>query len=108
MQACSHSVQPIVYSYCNSSILIFPPTQLVTLPNMRQKRKEKITDSIHERILRAWVVRVKVAAAPVGAPRDWNPALVLLTTAGHLLTYSLPDLRLCFHQQNFLPASDHK
>lgn len=27
---------------------------------MRQKRKEKITDIIHERLLRAWLIKVKV------------------------------------------------
>lgn len=83
-------------------------SQIVTLPGMRQKRKEKITDLMHERVTKAWIVRVKVAAAPVGAPRDWNPALALLTNVGKLLVYSLPDLHLCFLQENFAPTSNQR
>ena len=47
-------------------------------------------------------------AAPVGAPRDWNNALVILTAIGHLLIYSLPDLRLSFHKELFVNPSDQK
>jgi len=54
------------------------------------------------------VLRVKVAAAPVGARRDWNPALAILSTVGDLFVYSLPDLALVFQEQEFIPASDQK
>ena len=63
---------------------------------------------MNERVSRAWLLRVKVAAAPVGVQRDWNPALALLTSVGDLFIYSLPDLHLCFKEENFLPASDQK
>jgi len=82
--------------------------KLISLPGMKQKRKEKVADRIHERIFKAWIVRVKVPAAPVGAPRDWNPALTVLTTSGTFLAYSLPALRLCFQQNNLLDMNDHK
>ena len=75
---------------------------------MRQKKKEKVTDIIQERILKAWLVRVKVAAAPVGAVRDWNPAVAILTSGGNLMAYSLPDLRMCFSYNEFVSPSDHK
>jgi len=75
---------------------------------MRQKRKEKISDLIQEQIHRTWLMRVKVAAAPVGSSRDWNPALAILTNLGNLLVYSLPDLRFCFQQDGFIEASDQK
>ena len=82
--------------------------KVVSLPAMKQKRKEKLMDHIQEKIHKAWVVRVKVPAAPVGAARDWNPALVVLTTAGSFLAFSLPDLRLCFQETNLVSASDQK
>ena len=63
---------------------------------------------MNERISRAWLLRVKVAAAPVGVHRDWNPALAVLTSAGDLFIYSLPDLTLCFREEDFIPASDQK
>ena len=47
-------------------------------------------------------------AAPVGAARDWNNALVVLTAAGHLMTYSLPDIRLTFRVERFVSPSDQK
>ena len=75
---------------------------------MRHKRKEKVADVMQERILKAWIVRVKVAAAPVGAPRDWNPALAILTSGGNLVAFSLPDLRVCFNYDNFVDPTDHK
>ena len=75
---------------------------------MRQKRKEKIIDLIQERIYRTWVMRVKVAAAPVGSSRDWNPALAILTNMGNLLVYALPSLRFCFQQEGFIMANDQK
>ena len=81
---------------------------MVTLPGFKQKRKEKIMDSMQEKVLKAWVIRVKVAASPVGAPRDWNPALVLLTSVGNLLTYSLPDLRPIYEQEEVILPSDQK
>ena len=82
--------------------------KIISLPGMKQKRKEKVTDRIDERIFKAWIVRVKVPAAPVGAPRDWNPALAVLTTAGTFLAFSLPGLRLCFQHSNMLDMNDHK
>lgn len=82
--------------------------KLVTLPNMRQKKKEKVTEAIQERILKAWLVRVKVAAAPVGAARDWNPAVAILTNGGNLMAYSLPDLRKCFNYNELILPSDHR
>lgn len=82
--------------------------KIVSLPSMKQKRKEKVTYRIHERIHKAWVIRVKVPAAPVGAARDWNPALAVLTTAGTFLAYSLPDLRLCFRENDLVASSDQK
>lgn len=75
---------------------------------MRQKKKEKISELIQERILRAWLVRVKVAAAPVGANRDWNPAVAILTSGGNLMAYSLPDLRNCFSYNELVAPNDHK
>ena len=47
-------------------------------------------------------------AAPVKAVRDWNNGLCVLTTIGHLLVYSLPDLKLCFHRELFVNPSDQK
>ena len=82
--------------------------KMVTLPGFKQRRKEKVSDSMHEKILKAWIVRVKVAATPVGAHRDWNPAMVVLTSAGNLLTYSLPDLRPCYEQEEVISPSDQK
>ena len=82
--------------------------KIVTLPGMKQKRKEKIADVMQERVQRAWVIKVKVPAASPSAERDWNPALVLLSSIGDLLVYSLPDLQLCFRQDQFIPASDQK
>ena len=82
--------------------------KMVALPGFKQKRKEKIMDSMQEKVLKAWVIRVKVAASPVGAPRDWNPALVLLTSVGNLLTYSLPDLRPIYEQESVILPSDQK
>ena len=75
---------------------------------MKQKRKEKISELIQERIIKAWVVRVKVAAAPVGATRDWNPALTILTSGGNLMAYSLPDLRKCFNHNEVVAPTDHR
>lgn len=76
---------------------------------MRQKRKEKITnEQTPDRIAKAWVLRVKVAAVPMGAPRDWNPALVLLTNRGNLYFYSLPDLHLCTIGDEYISPDDHK
>jgi len=82
--------------------------KIISLPSMRQKRKEKISDLIQEQIYRTWLMRVKVAAAHVGSSRDWNPALAILTNLGNLLVYSLPDLRFCFQQDSFIEASDQK
>lgn len=82
--------------------------KVVSLPGMKQKRKEKVLDRLQEKVSKAWMVRVKVPAAPVGAARDWNPALAVLTSAGTFLAYSLPDLRLCFQEENLVPASDQK
>lgn len=75
---------------------------------MRQKKKEKVSEAIQERIKKAWLVRVKVAAAPVGAARDWNPAVAILTSGGNLMAYSLPDLRKCFNYNEFVLPSDHR
>ncbi len=76
---------------------------------MRQKRKEKITnDQMPDRVTKAWLLRVKVAAVPMGAPRDWNPALALLTNRGNLLFYSLPDLHLCTIGDEYIAPGDHK
>ena len=91
---------------------------------MRSKRKEKINNLIHERIFKAWIIKVKVpgeyvpcyytiinviiVAAPVGASRDWNCGLVILTTIGHLLVYSLPEIRLIYHKEFFILPSDQK
>ena len=82
--------------------------KVVSLPSMKQKRKEKVMDHFQEKIYKAWIIRVKVPAAPVGAARDWNPALVVLTVAGTFLCYSLPDLRLCFQENNLISATDQK
>lgn len=82
--------------------------KIVSLPGMKQKRKEKIMDRFQTKIHKAWVIRVKVPAAPVGAARDWNPALAILTSAGSFLAYSLPDLKLCFHEEEVLLTSDQK
>ena len=49
-----------------------------------------------------------IAAAPVGASRDWNCGLVILTTIGHLLVYSMPDIRLIYHKEFFILPSDQK
>ena len=75
---------------------------------MKQKRKEKVTERFQEKIHKAWVIRVKVPAAPVGAARDWNPALAMLTSAGSFLAYSLPDLKLCFRETELLLSTDQK
>ena len=75
---------------------------------MRQKKKEKLSELIQERILKAWLVRIKVAAAPVGAPRDWNPAVAVLTSGGNLMAYSLPDLRTCFNYNELVAPTDHR
>ena len=82
--------------------------QVVSLPGMRQKKKEKVADTVQERILKAWLVRVKVPAAPVGAARDWNPALAILTNGGNLMGFSLPDLRVCFNHNDFIAPTDQK
>ena len=75
---------------------------------MRQKKKEKVSELIQERILKAWLVRIKVAAAPVGATRDWNPAIAILTSGGNLMAYSLPDLRKCFNYNELVPPTDQR
>ena len=75
---------------------------------MRQKKKEKVSELIQERIIRAWIVRIKVPAAPVGANRDWNPAVAILTSGGNLMAYSLPDLRNCFNYNELVVPTDHK
>jgi lethal(2) giant larvae protein len=82
--------------------------KLVALPSMRQKKKEKLSELMQERILKAWLVRIKVAAAPVGAPRDWNPAVAILTSGGNLMAYSLPDLRTCFNYNELVAPTDHR
>ena len=82
--------------------------KIISLPGMKQKRKEKVSGHIHERIYKAWIIRVKVPAAPVGAARDWNPALGVLTNAGTFLAFSLPDLRLCFQEPDMLDMNDQK
>lgn len=82
--------------------------KVVSLPGMKQKRKEKVMDRLQEKIHKAWVIRVKVPAAPVGAARDWNPALAILTSAGSLLAYSLPDLKLCFQEADLVSSTDQK
>lgn len=82
--------------------------KVVSLPSMKQKRKEKVMERLQEKINKAWIIRVKVPAAPVGVARDWNPALVVLTVAGTFLAYSLPDLRLCFQEANLVSATDQK
>ena len=82
--------------------------KIVSLPGMKQKRKEKIHDRFQEKICKAWVIRVKVPAAPVGAARDWNPALAVLTEAGTFLAYSLPDLKMCFQEDSLVSSLDQK
>ena len=82
--------------------------KVIALPAMKQKRKEKIVDRIQEKIYKVWVIRVKVPAAPVGAARDWNPALAVLTTAGTFLAYSLPDLRMCYRENAIVSSTDQK
>ena len=82
--------------------------KIISLPGMKQKRKEKVSNHIHEKIYKAWIIRVKVPTAPVGAPRDWNPALGLLTSSGTFLAFSLPDLRLCFQENGMLDMNDQK
>ena len=82
--------------------------QLVSLPSMRQKKKEKVSELIQERIQKAWLVRIKVAAAPVRAARDWNPAVAILTNGGNLMAYSLPDLRKCFNYNELVSPTDHR
>lgn len=82
--------------------------KIVSLPGMKQKRKEKVMEHFQGKIYKAWVIRVKVPAAPVGAARDWNPALALLTVAGTFLVYSLPDLRLCFRESDLVASTDQK
>lgn len=82
--------------------------KVVSLPGMKQKRKEKVKEHIQEKIHKAWVIRVKVPAAPVGAARDWNPALAVLTAAGTFLAYSLPDLRMCFRENTLISSLDQK
>lgn len=44
--------------------------------------------------------------APSGSPRDWHPALMLFTTYGTALVYSLPVLRLCCIVKGFVDPSD--
>ncbi len=82
--------------------------KIVSLPGMKQKRKEKVMDHVHEKIYKVWMIRVKVPAAPVGAARDWNPALGILTASGSFLSYSVPDLRLCFQENDLVTALDQK
>lgn len=82
--------------------------KIVSLPGMKQKRKEKTYDRFQEKIYKAWVIRVKVPAAPVGAARDWNPALAILTEAGTFLSYSLPDLKMCFQEDALVSSLDQK
>jgi hypothetical protein len=82
--------------------------KLVNLPGMKQKKKEKVSELIQERILRAWIVRIKVPAAPIGANRDWNSAVAILTSGGNLMAYSLPDLRNCFNYNELVVPTDHK
>ena len=82
--------------------------KVVSLPSMKQRRKEKVMERVQERIHKAWVIRVKVPAAPVGAARDWNPSLVVLTVAGTFLAYSLPDLKLCFREKSLVSSIDQK
>ena len=82
--------------------------KIVSLPGMRQKRKEKVTNRLHEKIQKAWIIRVKVPAAPVGAARDWNAALGIITSGGTFLVFSLPDLKLCFRENELVTSTDHK
>lgn len=82
--------------------------KVIALPSMKQKRKEKVVDRIQEKVYRAWVIRVRVPAAPVGAARDWNPALGVLTAAGTFLAYSLPDLRMCYKEDALISSMDQK
>ncbi len=82
--------------------------KIVSLPGMKQKRKERLMGHLQEKIHKSWVIRVKVPAAPVGAARDWNPALAILTSAGSFLAYSLPDLKLCFHETELVTSTDQK
>lgn len=82
--------------------------KVIALPGMKQKRKEKLLDRVQERVHKVWVIRVKVPAAPVGAARDWNPALAVLTTAGTFLAYSLPDLRMCYKENAMVSSMDQK
>lgn len=82
--------------------------KVISLPSMKQKRKEKVMERIQEKINKAWVIRVKVPAAPVGAARDWNPALAVLTASGTLLAYSIPDLRRCFRENSLISSADQK
>lgn len=82
--------------------------KVVSLPGMKQKRKEKVMDRFHEKIHKSWLIRVKVPAAPVGAARDWNPAVAVLTVSGSFLAYSLPDLKLCFQQNEIVISFDKK
>ncbi|KAL5473149.1 hypothetical protein EMCRGX_G027597 [Ephydatia muelleri] len=81
--------------------------KLVVLPSMKQKRKEKVADSMGQRIIKAFLIRIKVANVPVTANRDWNAALLVLTNTGHLVAYALPDLRLVFEQEQFLESNNH-
>ncbi|XP_019855603.1 PREDICTED: lethal(2) giant larvae protein homolog 2-like [Amphimedon queenslandica] len=82
--------------------------KIISLPNMRSKRKEKVNNLIHERISKAWMIKAKVAAAPIGASRDWNNALVVMTTIGHILVYSLPDIKIMYHKELYVLPSDQK
>lgn len=82
--------------------------KVVALPSMKQKRKEKVVERICEKISKAWVMRVRVPAAPVGAARDWNPALAVLTTGGTFLTYSIPNLRMCYREDALISSVDQK
>lgn len=47
-------------------------------------------------------------AAPVGVSRDWNNALVVMTTIGHVLVYSIPDIKLIYHKELYVLPSDQK
>jgi hypothetical protein len=79
--------------------------KVILLPSLKAKRKEKVTDEIHQRIRKAFFIRVKVLA-PADSPRDWHPALMVVTDYGTVLIYSLPTLKLCCIVKNFVDPGD--
>ena len=46
------------------------------------------------------------SSAPANSPRDWHPALMVFTTHGTALVYSLPVLKLCCIVKNFVDPND--